>query len=136
MTTISSAAAPAPGTSGNTASTQGLGSLGPQDFLELLVAQLSKQNPLDPTSTSQFMAQTAALSTLEQIANLNQEVNRVLSTEQATEAMSAIGRTVSGVGPSGQNVSGTVTGVKLGSGEPSLEVAGTSLPLSSVTTIT
>lgn len=139
MTTISpTTASPAstPGAASQSSPAQGLGALTPQDFMQLLVAQLSRQNPLDPVTTSQFMAETAALATLEQVANLNQQMSRALATEQVQAAVSAIGRTVSATGSSGQAVSGKVTGVKLGPSGPTLEVGGAEVPLSSVTSLT
>ena len=40
-------------------------------FLKILVSQLANQNPLEPTSDTEFIAQLAQFSMLEQISNLN-----------------------------------------------------------------
>lgn len=125
--------AQAPGASQQGAA--GLGSLTSQDFLELLVAQISNQDPLSPVSSSQFMSQTAQLSTLEQIASLGQETSKVLAAEQLNTAVAAIGHTVSGTAPNGQAVSGQVTGVKDTSAGPLLDVGASQVPLSDITTI-
>ncbi len=113
----------------------GLGSLSSQDFLKLLVAQISNQDPLNPVSSSQFMSQTAELSTLEQITALEQETSQVLAAQQLTTAVAAIGRTVSGTAPNGQAVSGKVTGVEDAPTGPLLDVGGSQVPLSDITTI-
>ncbi len=56
-------------------------------FLQLLVAQLQYQDPLEPQSDTDFVAQLAQLSSLEQL----QSVNESLSVSQAS---SFIGKTV------------------------------------------
>ena len=115
--------------------TGGLGSLSPNDFLDLLVAQISNQDPLNPVSSSQFMSQTAELSTLEQIASLNQETAQVLAAQQLDSAIASIGRTVSGTATGGQAFSGKVTGVQVTQSGPLLDVGGNEIPMSDVTTI-
>ena len=47
------------------------GELGKTDFLQLLAAQMQYQNPLEPVSDTQFVAQLAQFSSLEQMTNLN-----------------------------------------------------------------
>jgi len=45
--------------------------LGKDEFLKLLVAQLANQNPLEPTADTEFIAQLAQFSMLEQMQSLN-----------------------------------------------------------------
>jgi flagellar basal-body rod modification protein FlgD len=45
--------------------------LGKDAFLKILVMQLSNQNPLEPTSDTEFISQLAQISMLEQIQSLN-----------------------------------------------------------------
>ena len=61
--------------------------LGRDDFLQILVAQLSNQNPMEPTSDTEFIAQLAQFSMLEQM----QSMNTGFATSQA---YSLIGKTV------------------------------------------
>ena len=87
-----------------------------QTFLDLLVAQLKNQNPSNPTNPTSFMTEIAQLTAVQSQTTLNAE-------EQTVAADSMIGRTVSGNGPTGTPIDGTVTGVLLSSsGPPQLQV--------------
>lgn len=57
-------------TNGNVKDTGGLQSLGKDDFLQLLVTKLQHQDPLDPQSDEDFIAQLAQFSSLEQMNNV------------------------------------------------------------------
>ncbi len=58
-------------------------SLGKEDFLQLLVAQLQAQNPLDPQKAEDFSAQLAQFSALEQMTNVNTNLEQTRKFEQA-----------------------------------------------------
>ena len=62
-------------------------SLGKEDFLLLLVTQMQYQDPLEPTSNTEYVAQLAQFSELEQMENLN-------STTVNTSAYSLVGKDV------------------------------------------
>lgn len=71
--------------------------LGKDQFLQLLVAQMNNQNPLDPQTNSEFVAQLAQFSTVEGLDNLNKSVNTILSSTQSSQALQAsslVGRKV------------------------------------------
>ncbi len=71
--------------------------LGKEDFLTLLVAQLQNQDPLNPDDPTEFTAQLAQFSSLEQLFNLNDSMNGVataVSDSQKLSALSLIGKEV------------------------------------------
>lgn len=71
--------------------------LGKDQFLQLLVAQMNNQNPLDPQTNSEFVAQLAQFSTVEGLDNLNTSVDSILSSTQSSQALQAsslVGRKV------------------------------------------
>src|ERR1700690_239068 len=47
-------------------------------FLTLLITQLKNQDPMNPQDSSQFVAQLASFSSLEQMTQLNKNINTVL----------------------------------------------------------
>lgn len=71
--------------------------LGKNEFLELLVAQLNNQNPLEPQENGEFIGQLAQFSTVEGVEKLNTSMETMLSgyqSSQALQASSLVGRKV------------------------------------------
>jgi flagellar basal-body rod modification protein FlgD len=68
MTTVTSATSAATTTASTTSSSLKLGTT---DFLQLLMTQLTNQNPLDPTDPTEFTSQLATYSSLEQQISMN-----------------------------------------------------------------
>jgi len=54
-----------------TESKRGTGELGKDAFLQLLVTQMKYQDPLNPTSDTEYISQLATFSSLEEMQNLN-----------------------------------------------------------------
>ena len=83
------------------------GTLGKDDFLKLLISQLKNQDPLNPMNGTDFAAQLAQFSSLEQLTNINANLetsisaNSVLS-QSISNAMAAtlIGKQVRATGTS------------------------------------
>ena len=68
--------------------------LGKDDFLKLLITQLSHQDPTKPLEDREFVAQMAQFSTLEQMTNMNGEFAKVLGLLARSQAVALLGKTV------------------------------------------
>lgn len=74
-----------------------------QDFLELLVAQLSHQDPLQPMDNTEFIAQLAQFSNLEQLMTVNSNLETLQLSQLSisnNQVASLIGREVEANGNS------------------------------------
>jgi len=72
--------------------------LGKEDFMRLLLKQLSYQDPLNPMDSMQFTTQLTQFSSLEQLDNINNTLNDVLAFQHSMQNASItnlIGKSVS-----------------------------------------
>ncbi|HMB16099.1 MAG TPA: flagellar hook assembly protein FlgD [Pelovirga sp.] len=65
-------------------------SMGKEDFLKLLVAQLQHQDPLNPADPTEFTAQLAQFGQLEQLTNANKSLEQLGRMSGEMEKMSAL----------------------------------------------
>jgi flagellar basal-body rod modification protein FlgD len=65
-----------------------------QSFLKLLVAQMKNQDPTNPMDSTQYMAQLAAFSQVEQSVQMNTKLDQMLQSSTLEQAASIIGRTI------------------------------------------
>ena len=94
-------------------------------FLKLLVAQLQHQDPTSPTDSTQWTAQMAQFSTVEQLTNLAKTTAQSARSASVNEAVGLLGRTVTYT-QNDQPVQGKVERVDLGTDGPTLTISGQS----------
>lgn len=70
--------------------------MGQVDFMRLLVAQMRNQNPLEPQSNTEFMAQLAQFESLNQMRTMSQGIQIMQAMQELSSATSMIGKTVTG----------------------------------------
>lgn len=88
MITVSALNNTAAGTAATAAKTDN--TLGQDQFLTLLVAQLQNQDPLNPTDATEFTAQLAQYSQLEQLFNLNDAMDGLTAAQTSSQKVSAL----------------------------------------------
>ena len=81
-----------------------------QSFLKLLVAQMKNQDPTAPMESTDFVAQLATFSSVEQSVQMNSKLEQLLQASQLAQAGSIIGRTVTSADG---EITGKVTEVRL-----------------------
>src|SRR5215467_5046772 len=92
-----------------------------QDFLKILLTQLTFQDPLKPVDNEQFIAQLAQFTNLEQTRELTDGVSTLLSIQATSQSIGLLGKTVD-VATSAGSVTGTVTTVRFVGGQPAVTV--------------
>ena len=93
-----------------------------QDFLQVLLTQLSYQDPLKPMDNEQFMAQMAQFSALALQQTQNDKTDSLLTLQSASQTIGLIGKNVQVTTATGSQV-GTVSSVSFQSdGSPLLAV--------------
>lgn len=95
------------------------------DFLQLLVAQLSQQDPMNPVSDTDFAAQMAQFTAL-------QETQTMQGNMASIQANDLLGSTVQLQPSQGSPITGVVSSIQYTSGTPSLIVNGQPYTLSQV----
>jgi flagellar basal-body rod modification protein FlgD len=103
--------------------------LSQNDFLQLLVAQMQNQDPLNPQSDTQMAAQMAQFTSLTQSSAMSSSLSML-------QANSLIGSTVSVQVDPKTTASGVVQGVVLNGSTPQVIVNGTNYNLSQVISVT
>lgn len=68
--------------------------LGKDEFLKILVTQLSHQDPLKPMEDKEFIAQMAQFSALEQMMQINNNISKMNKTTDFNKAFFFLGKNV------------------------------------------
>lgn len=119
------------------ASSGALSGINTDQFLQLLVAQLQNQDPLDPVSDRDFINQLATLNTVQGIQSLNANFSEMLKLQQLTQGADLIGKTVTYAPPGGGDPrSGTVSAVSVQDGSYVLNIGSDKVALSQVQNVT
>jgi flagellar basal-body rod modification protein FlgD len=94
-------------TTSSSSSSSSSSTLNQDDFMQLLIAQMKYQDPLNPTDSTQYMSQLAQFSSLQQLENLNDKMTTSINANYTltqsinnTMAASFIGKDVKLTGSS------------------------------------
>lgn len=89
-------------------------------FLKLLLEQMKNQDPTAPMSSTDYMAQLATFSQVEQSMLSNSKLDSLLSSSALSQAESVIGRTVTSADG---KITGEVSSVRITSDGPLAKLA-------------
>jgi flagellar basal-body rod modification protein FlgD len=102
-----------------------------QDFLSVLLSQLTAQDPLQPTNNNEFLAQIAQFTALGQAQQTNSNLQILVGNQAAQQSVGLIGQAV-GITTSNGPVTGTVSSVDLSGSSPLLTISTSGGPLTGI----
>ncbi len=107
--------------------------LSQEDFLQVLLTQLTFQDPLEPMDNGEFMAQFAQLTALQQTQELSDKVDGVLSLQSSSQAVSLVGREVE-VRTETSREFGKVSAISFPNGRPEISITTSAgIPITGIT---
>lgn len=101
------------------------------DLLQVLLTELTHQDPLKPVDDTAFMGQIAQFASLESTQQTNQGVQQLLTLQALNQSVGLLGHVVSATTSGGSIVAGTVTSLTLNNGVPQMTITtagGTAIP--------
>jgi flagellar basal-body rod modification protein FlgD len=102
-----------------------------QDFMQVLMTQLTYQDPLKPMDNQEFLAQIAQFTALGQTQQLNANIQAMLSNQAAEQSVGLIGKTVTVTTASGVQT-GSVASIDLSGSAPQLTITTSAGSLSNI----
>jgi len=112
------------------------GELSADEFLDIMIAELANQNPLEPMENNELMAQMTQIESLNAMNDLVEELALVSDGLGLGSASSLIGKLVYGTAENGVAVQGEVEGLVVENETVKLYVNGYLLPLANVEEVT
>ena len=109
--------------------------LSQNDFLKLLVAQMTSQDPLNPTTSQDLLTQTVQLSTLQSNTSLASTLTQLQGSQSLSQADSLLGKQVTLQVDAKTTTQGVVTGIDVSTGIPTILVNGAAYNLNQVLSI-
>ena len=107
-----------------------------QMFMQLMVAQLRYQDPLNPADSGEFLAQSAQFTALEKMQDVSDRVGALLGSQMAFGAGAMVGQKVSWIDLDGTTThNGTISGVTFGADGPVFDIDGTQVPLAQLLSV-
>jgi flagellar basal-body rod modification protein FlgD len=104
-------------------------------FMALLMAQLTHQNPLEPLKDSEMLSQFAQLNSVQELSNIRTLMTQSASANQTGYAASLIGKSIRAALSDGSSLQGIVSGISIESGKVFVQVGDKQALLSDVTEI-
>ena len=101
-------------------------------FMEILMAQLTHQKPLEPMNNAEMMSQFSQLNSLQELRDIHTAMDKLSASHQVMYMASLIGKTVKVNRPDGNVLEGVVSEVITEKDNPQLLIENEKVPLSDV----
>lgn len=106
------------------------------EFLQIILSELSNQDPLAPNDTAAILEQLSSLRNIESQQQLDTQLQSLVSQNAISASSSMIGKFVTGLDDNNNTVQGLVESMTIENGEPILNLAGGDrLPADSITEV-
>lgn len=114
--------------------TTGTTKMGSEEFLELMLKELEYQDPMDPVSNKEFIAQQAQFT---QVSTLQEMNANLTSNNSIMQTLSLVGKNVTMVNPEDptKTISGTVDSANFTSDGGSITIGGKEYPISLIKSV-
>ena len=110
--------------------------MGMEDFLRLLTAQIANQDPMEPMKDTEFIAQMASISSVEQMQQFATSFKDFTASHREIAAQAYLGKQVTAHDGESSTVTGIAQAVEKGAnGELLITVDGQTFPAASITRI-
>jgi flagellar basal-body rod modification protein FlgD len=109
--------------------------MGKDTFLKLMVAQLRNQDPMNPTDSTAFLAQTAQFTSLEKMQDLAEQSSLALSAQLSFGASGLVGKDVTYTAEDGTETTGTVSAVRFTATGPLLHIGDTDVAMNNIVAV-
>ena len=96
--------------------------LGFEEFMDLLIAELTNQDPMEPTSNADLMNQLGQIREIASTDQLTNTLDAVMLSQSFATAGNAVDKVVDGLSDEGDRVCGTVISVAIEEGAATLKV--------------
>jgi flagellar basal-body rod modification protein FlgD len=93
-----------------------------EDLLQVLLTELTHQNPFKPVENKDFMAQIAQFASLDTTQQLNQNILQLLALQALNQSVGLVGKEISAITDGGTTINGRVIAVTLTDGAPRLTI--------------
>ncbi len=118
------------------ASSTAFGEISTEEFVNILVAELTNQDPFEPNDSAAILEQLSSLRNIESDLSMQQSIESLVQQNALSSASSFIGQVVEGVTDTNQSVLGRVTGIQIQDGVAILQLEdGTSVSADRITDV-
>ena len=105
-------------------------------FIDLLLSQLTNQNPMEPMDNATMVTQLAQFEMVEKMDNLDDRITTMMGYQNMMNSVNMMGKTVTITDPdTGETTSGKVDSIIVQNGFPKVVINGSSYDFTSVTKV-